>query len=103
MASLTPDERSKKSNRNIKYKCSACDRDVGRANLKVKRVQFKEMGMDGPIVQSRTVAWLCVVPQQDGSSSCLEKDAAWKQPSRTAAPGNADTRLAEEVHDHAEP
>lgn len=94
---LTPDERLKKSNRNIEYKCSECGRDVGRDNLKAKRVQFKEMGMAGPIIQSRTVAWLCVVPQQDGSPSCLELDPAWKQPSRAAAPGNADTRLAEHL------
>lgn len=92
---MTPEERLKKSNRKIKYVCTKCKREVGRDNLKVKRVQFKEMGENGPIVQSRTVAWLCVVPQEDESPSCLEADAAWKRKALVASPGLADTKVHE--------
>lgn len=92
MSDLEP---TNKSNRNINYSCTKCGRKVGRSNLKVKRVVFREMGVHGPVVQSRVVAWLCVVPQEDGSPSCLEQDQAWKQPPLTGSPGMADTKIAE--------
>lgn len=62
------------------YKCSVCGREVGQLNLKVKRAQFKEMGRHGALVRSRVVAWLCVIPQDDGSPSCLEQDEDWRRP-----------------------
>lgn len=79
----------------LKYECTSCGRNVGRDNLKVKRTQFKEMGSNGPIIQTRTVAWLCVIPQEDGSPSCLERDPAWGLPRHSSAPGLANTRLAD--------
>jgi hypothetical protein len=78
----------------IKYSCSVCGREVGRDNLKTKRVQFKEMGANGPIVQTRTIAWLCVTPKPDGRS-CLEDDSDWQRPRHRSAPGFANTKLAE--------
>ncbi len=61
-ATHDPLDRKIKSNRNIIYACGQCKRVVGRDNLKVKRVVFREMGEHGNVVQSRTVAWLCVIP-----------------------------------------
>jgi ribosomal protein S14 len=90
----TPIADKHKSNRNIKYACTECGRNVGRDNLKVKRVVFREMGAHGPVVLSRVVGWLCIVPADDGGMSCLEKDAAWQQPKLSGAPGMADTKLA---------
>lgn len=91
MAHLTPEQRVEKSNRDIEYKCTECERSVGRDNLKVKRVQFKEMGVNGPIVQTRVIAWLCTVAAENGGPSCLDKDPVWQQPARVATPGHADT------------
>jgi len=90
---LTPEESIKKSNRSIKYACTRCGRDVGRLNLKVRRVVFKEMGEKGPIIRSRTTDWLCIVPQPGGGPSCLEVDADWTRDPLRDAPGLADTKI----------
>jgi ribosomal protein S14 len=90
----TPVLPQRSSNRNIKYECTVCGREVGKANLKVKRTQFREMGRHGSIVASRTTGWLCVIPQDDGSPSCLDTDPDWNLPPRISAPGLADTRVA---------
>lgn len=92
---MSDSEVPNKSNRNIRYACTKCKREVGRSNLKVKRVVFREMGVHGPVVQSRVTGWLCVVPQDNGDPSCLEQDPAWQQPALSHAPGMADTKLAE--------
>ena len=69
--------RQERSRRSISYACSECERVVGRGNLKVKRVQFKEMGFGGPVVRTHTVGWLCIVPAEDGGPSCLDLDPDW--------------------------
>lgn len=86
-----------------KYLCSGCGRDVGRENLKVKRAVFKEMGKYGTTVRTRTVSWLCVIPQEDGTLSCLEKDEDWNRPMYSTSPGfegsvNAREHEAHEGH-----
>lgn len=78
------------------YVCSVCGRTVGKLNLKVKRATFKEIGKSGALVRTRTVSWLCTVPQEDGSPSCLEKDEDWNRPMYATAPGMAGTYLARE-------
>ena len=80
--------------RNIVYKCSRCGREVGKDNLKVKQARFKEMGNGGAVVASRVSAWLCVIPQPDGSPSCLHSDEDWQRPLWATSPGMADTALA---------
>ena len=70
--------RQDRSRRSISYSCSECGRNVGRGNLKVKRVQFKEMGFGGPVVRTSTIGWLCIVPAEDGGPSCLDLDLDWK-------------------------
>lgn len=81
--------------RELVYKCTKCGRVVGRANLKTKRVQFQEMGK-GAIISSRITAWLCIVPQEDGSPSCLETDPDYGLPLYAKAPGMAGTIIARE-------
>jgi ribosomal protein S14 len=85
-------ERKERSRRSIGYECTRCGRSVGRENLKVKRVQFREMGAGGPVVATRTVAWLCVVPAADGGPSCLESDPDWSREKYMASPGLSDVR-----------
>lgn len=85
---------SDKSNRKIEYRCSICGRLVGRNNLRSKRSVFREMGAQGSTVKSRVIAWLCVVPHDDGGDACLYRDADWNAPPLSASPGMADTRLA---------
>lgn len=80
-----------------KYACTICKREVGKSNLKSKRVQFKDMSPGGTIARSRVIAWLCVIKQPDGSPSCLEKDVDWNRPLYATAPGMADTSIAVEV------
>lgn len=80
------------SNRNIEYKCARCGRLVGKENLVVRRVQFREMGQGGKVLRTRTGEWLCRVAQQDGSPSCLEQDPAWTQERFTESPGMQDVR-----------
>lgn len=82
-----------KSNRKISYSCTKCGREVGKDNLKVKRVQFKEMGVHGRIEKSRVVAWLCIVPNGK-NPSCLDQDEAWATRPLASSPGMADTKLA---------
>ena len=59
------------------YTCTKCNRAVGRDNLRVKRVSFREMGENGKTVRSRVEAWLCTEPADNGGPSCIEQDAAW--------------------------
>lgn len=82
------------SNRKIVYACTVCGREVGRDNLRTKRVIFRDMGVHGQTVRSRLVAWLCIIPQEDGSPSCLHSDEQWNLPKWATTPGMADTRLA---------
>ncbi len=86
-------ERAAKSNRTIKYTCTVCGRDVGRGNLKVKRAQFREMGVNGRIDKSRVTGWLCMIPNGK-EPSCLDKDADWQATKLAASPGMADTSMA---------
>lgn len=81
--------------KDIDYRCSSCGRTVGKFNLKVKRAQFREMGTSAPIVRSRVIAWLCVIPQEDGSASCLEKDPDWNQPLYKGSPGVKNNMLTQ--------
>lgn len=83
------------------YACSVCGRHVGRSKLYVKRAVFKEVGKGGAMKRTRTISWLCIIPQADGSPSCLHKDEDWIKPAYLASPGFEDTaaaqRLREEV------
>jgi hypothetical protein len=85
--------------RDIEYVCSNCGRDVGRDNLRVKTVSFREMGRNGRVIQSRSVAWLCVVPRRiprtDGLTmvpGCLYTDEGFDREKYTDSPGMADIR-----------
>jgi hypothetical protein len=81
--------------RDIEYVCSNCGRDVGRDNLRVKTVSFREMGRNGRVIQSRSVAWLCVVPRSvDGLTilGCLYTDEGFDREKYTDSPGMADIR-----------
>ena len=83
--------------RNPEYKCSGCGREVGKLNLRSKLVEFKEIGKGGRTVRSRTIGWLCIVPQPDGGPSCLDADTHWNLPMYSTSPGMADTVLSEEI------
>lgn len=85
--------RAAKSNRTIKYVCTSCGRDVGRGNLKVKRAQFREMGVSGRIDKSRVTGWLCMIPNGK-KPSCLDQDPDWQAAKLAASPGMADTSMA---------
>lgn len=65
------------------YRCTNCNRDVGRDNLTVKRVEFCTMGEKFRRLRSRTVAWLC--------NACREADPAWTAENYYAAPGTKDS------------
>lgn len=81
------------SNRNIDYKCDECHNEVGKANLRAKRVLFVELGRNGRVESSRTVSWLCL--------SCMAADPAYRQERFAAAPGMRDTSIASVVEPHA--
>lgn len=94
MAVITDEERLNRGNRpDDYYKCSCCGRVVGRENLRVKRVVFKTLGAQGQTLKSTTSAWLCVIPQSDGSPSCLSRDEDWQAPSMRGTPGARGTIL----------
>lgn len=78
-----------KSNRSIQYVCDRCQTDVGKLNLRAKRVQFVTIGLNGKMIQSRIVAWLCI--------ACMEADPDFQRPARSASPGMRDTRLAKDL------
>lgn len=75
-----------KTNRDIKYECSKCQKECGRNSLHVKRVQFREMGPNGRVIKTRVTEWLC--------PDCLQADPDYKRPQWGAAPGLADTKIA---------
>lgn len=76
------------------YSCSMCGREVGKDNLRIKRAVFKEVGKGGATVKTRTVAWLCIIPQEDGSPGCLLEDDDFNLPAFAASPGMKNTVLA---------
>lgn len=76
------------------YSCTICGREVGKDNLRIKRAVFKEVGKGGATVKTRTVAWLCIVPHEDGSPGCLLEDEDFNLPAFAASPGMKDTVLA---------
>lgn len=78
------------------YSCSLCNREVGKTNLYVKRATFKEVGKGGRLKRTRTVSWLCIIPQPDGSPSCLHKDPDWNKPAYLESPGMMDTEAAKQ-------
>lgn len=80
------------SNRNIKYRCTLCEREVGRENLVIKRVQFTDM--NGKTLKTRVVGWLCTIPNGD-KPSCAEQDPVASLPRRVTSPGMKDTRIAQ--------
>lgn len=80
------------SNRNIDYRCTLCQREVGRESLIVKRVQFVDM--NGKTIRTRVVGWLCTVPNGD-EPSCADKDPVSSMPLRVTTPGMKDTRIAQ--------
>lgn len=84
------------------YRCTSCGREVGKLNLKVKRAVFKEIGKGGPVVKTRTTAWLCVIPQYDGLPSCLDQDPDWNRPLYSAAPGMENTSLVIDMDDESD-
>jgi hypothetical protein len=76
------------------YRCTCCGRVVGKDNLRSKRAVFKTLGAGGQQIKSTTTAWLCIVPQDDGSPSCLEKDPDFQAEPLKGTPGSRGTRLA---------
>lgn len=82
------------SNRAIKYDCTRCGRKLTKAELVAKRVQFRDLGESGRTLKSRVTEWLCRVPQDDGSPSCLHADEDWNRPAFRQSPGMADTKMA---------
>lgn len=90
---------------NVDYSCTKCGRRVGKENLRVKRAVFKEVGKGAATIKTRTVAWLCIVPQDDGEPSCLHSDPDYGLPAYSAAPGMRDTVLTQEsnTEEMAEP
>lgn len=55
------------------YKCTRCNRHVGRRDLTVKKAIFVEMGEGGRTLRSRVVGWLCGI--------CLKEDTQYSLPS----------------------
>lgn len=76
--------------RNIRYECTRCQREVGRGNLRVKKAVFVEMGKGAPTVKSRVVAWLCIIPKENGAPSCCDLDHDWNAKAYVDSPGLAD-------------
>jgi hypothetical protein len=76
------------------YKCTSCERVVGKKNLLGKRAVFKEVGKGGTTVRTRTVGWLCTIDQEDGTPSCVMQDPDWSLPAYAASPGMEGTAIA---------
>ena len=79
------------------YKCDDCGEIRPRDELVVKRVQFKKMGMDGKLLATRVVGWLCRVVGADGKS-CLERDVHYGREPYVEAPGTTAKKLPEGEH-----
>lgn len=86
-----PKKRVGQSNRNIKYVCSKCQREVGRENLVVQRVQFLTIGVNGKLLKTRTVGWVC----RNVENACLDTDPNWLAERYTGTPGQADVPARE--------
>lgn len=84
----------------IIYKCDGCGEIRPRDELVVKRVQFKNMGMDGKLLATRVVGWLCTVVGVDGKS-CLTRDEHYGRVPYVEAPGTAAKKLPEGEHAEA--
>lgn len=76
-------------NRDIKYACDVCGREVGRNNLVAKRVSFRNLGAGAADLKNRTVAWLCIVAN-GAQPSCRDQDEDWNRPPRSTSPGMKD-------------
>lgn len=63
----------------IAFRCTSCGRDVGRAGLTKKRVQWQTM--DEVVVRSRVRGWLC--------DACRDTDPDYLAEPLTASPGMA--------------
>lgn len=75
------------------YKCSACDTVRPRDSLVAVRKQWLTLGLNGKVLRTRVVAWLCTV----GDPSCLDKDPGFSQESYVGAPGSSAKRSAQGV------
>lgn len=60
----------------------------------VVRKQWLTMGVDGKILKTRAVGWLCkdINPLHPGYLSCLELDPDWSREAYKDAPGTAAKR-----------
>lgn len=43
----------------VDYACTRCGKEHPRSDLVAKVASFRELGVGGRLVRSRTVAWLC--------------------------------------------
>lgn len=77
--------------RDIKYVCSQCGREVGQGNLVAESVQFRALGSNRRVLLTRTIRWLCQVPNGN-KPSCLEQHPAYEAKPFVDAPGWADTK-----------
>lgn len=78
----------------LTYECTSCGNVRKRDELIAKRIQFREMGMTGKVLETRTVAWLCKVIGK-GGKTCLQRDADYGRVAYTEAPGTAAKRGAD--------
>lgn len=82
--------------KSLTYSCADCGKERRRDQLVTKRIQFKEMGMNGKVRETRTVAWLCEVKGSDGKT-CLERDGDFGREPYVDAPGTAAKRGGEDA------
>ena len=77
--------------RDIKYICSQCGREVGQGNLVAESVQFRGLGANRRVFMTRTMRWLCQIPNGT-KPSCFEQHPAYTAKQFVDAPGWADTK-----------
>ena len=80
-------------NRQVEYICSVCGRNVGsRDNLVAKMIVFRGVGKGKSAIRSRTIAWLCIIPNGP-TPSCRDKDVHWNLDPFETSPGMKGTSL----------
>lgn len=89
------------ANNTLKYTCSECGTERPRSEFITKRVQFKDMGTDGKVITTRTVAWLCKAKEPATGKSCWERDPDFGRAAWLDAPGTRAKRKPEDEHAEA--
>lgn len=75
--------------KHLRYDCTRCGTTHDRADLRVKRVIFQDIGKNAKTWRSRNVAWLC--------PACLEDDVDYNAEAFTSPGYRGTSRVPDEA------